>query len=224
MIDCYLEIGKKRTFAGALDWPGWLRSGRDEASALQALLDYAPRYARALAAAGIAFQAPEDVAALRVVERLPGNGATDFGAPAGVPAYDSQPLDAAGLKRLQALLQASWQAFDEAMRAAEGKSLRLGPRGGGRAQEAIAWHVLGAEESYLARLGKKALAHGEVDYPGSLARYRQAALETLAIAVNTPDAIPAPGPRGGLCWTPRYFVRRAAWHALDHAWEIEDRS
>jgi hypothetical protein len=25
-------------------------------------------------------------------------------------------------------------------------------------------------------------------------------------------------------WSPRYFVRRSAWHALDHAWEIEDRS
>ncbi|CAN5828742.1 hypothetical protein BH20CHL8_BH20CHL8_11020 [soil metagenome] len=25
-------------------------------------------------------------------------------------------------------------------------------------------------------------------------------------------------------WTPRYFVRRAAWHVLDHAWEIEDRA
>jgi hypothetical protein len=24
-------------------------------------------------------------------------------------------------------------------------------------------------------------------------------------------------------WSPRYFVRRAAWHALDHAWELEDR-
>ena len=24
-------------------------------------------------------------------------------------------------------------------------------------------------------------------------------------------------------WGPRYFVRRSAWHALDHAWEIEDR-
>jgi hypothetical protein len=24
-------------------------------------------------------------------------------------------------------------------------------------------------------------------------------------------------------WTPRYFVRRSAWHALDHAWELEDR-
>jgi hypothetical protein len=24
-------------------------------------------------------------------------------------------------------------------------------------------------------------------------------------------------------WSPRYFARRAAWHVLDHAWEIEDR-
>jgi hypothetical protein len=24
-------------------------------------------------------------------------------------------------------------------------------------------------------------------------------------------------------WTPRYFVRRMAWHELDHAWEIEAR-
>jgi len=25
-------------------------------------------------------------------------------------------------------------------------------------------------------------------------------------------------------WTPRYAARRIAWHALDHAWEMEDRS
>ena len=25
-------------------------------------------------------------------------------------------------------------------------------------------------------------------------------------------------------WTARYAARRIAWHALDHAWEIEDRS
>lgn len=36
--------------------------------------------------------------------------------------------------------------------------------------------------------------------------------------------IPSVGPRGGKRWTPRYFVRRAAWHVLDHAWEIEDRA
>jgi hypothetical protein len=27
-----------------------------------------------------------------------------------------------------------------------------------------------------------------------------------------------------LLWSPRYAVRRTAWHPLDHAWEIEDRS
>jgi hypothetical protein len=25
-------------------------------------------------------------------------------------------------------------------------------------------------------------------------------------------------------WPPRYAARRIAWHALDHAWEIEDKS
>ena len=25
-------------------------------------------------------------------------------------------------------------------------------------------------------------------------------------------------------WTARYAARRIAWHALDHAWEIEDRT
>ena len=25
-------------------------------------------------------------------------------------------------------------------------------------------------------------------------------------------------------WTTRYAARRIAWHALDHAWEMEDRS
>ncbi len=39
-IKIYLEIGQKRTFAGAIDWPGWCRSGKDEELALQALLDY----------------------------------------------------------------------------------------------------------------------------------------------------------------------------------------
>ncbi len=28
----------------------------------------------------------------------------------------------------------------------------------------------------------------------------------------------------GTTWPPRYFIRRAAWHVLDHAWELEDKS
>jgi len=29
-IDVILEMGKKRTFASAVDWPGWRRSGPGE--------------------------------------------------------------------------------------------------------------------------------------------------------------------------------------------------
>ncbi len=86
-IDVYLEIGKKRAFAGALDWPGWCRSGRDADAALQALADYGPRYARALDAAGIEFRAPADASAFAVVERLAGNATTDFGAPDIAPGF-----------------------------------------------------------------------------------------------------------------------------------------
>ena len=31
-------------------------------------------------------------------------------------------------------------------------------------------------------------------------------------------------PLAGRRWTARYAARRIAWHALDHAWEIEDRT
>ena len=47
-IEVFVESGKKRTFAGAVYWPGWCRAGRDEAGALRALVEYGPRYARVL--------------------------------------------------------------------------------------------------------------------------------------------------------------------------------
>jgi hypothetical protein len=31
-------------------------------------------------------------------------------------------------------------------------------------------------------------------------------------------------PLAGRTWTQRYAARRIAWHALDHAWEMEDRT
>ncbi len=72
-IEVYLEIGQTRTFAVALDWPGWCRSGRDEAAALQALYEYGPRYARALQTTRLRFRALSEASALVVVERLTGN-------------------------------------------------------------------------------------------------------------------------------------------------------
>jgi hypothetical protein len=221
MIDVYLEIGKKKTFASSVAWPGWSRSGRDESSALQALCDYSKRYAGVLSRAQIEFQPPVGVAAFNIVERLQGDTTTDFGTPGMAPACDSEAVDDAQLERFQALLKACWEEFDRARKAAAGKELRKGPRGGGRDLEKIVEHVVGADAAYLSRLGFKVTLTEAASLEDGLARLRQAILESLASAVH--GEVPELGPRGGKRWTARYFVRRSAWHVLDHAWEIEDR-
>ena len=105
--------------------------------------------------AKLGFHAPPDVNAFNVVERLPGNITTDFGAPGLPPAADARQLDAAGLKRQQAILKACWRTLDAAVEAAVGKALRSGPRGGGRDAADIVRHVLDAERVYLSSLGWK---------------------------------------------------------------------
>jgi len=214
----YLEVGAKRVFAGAVDWPAWARSGRDEAAALETLLAFAPRYARGLRGTRLGFVVPSDPSDLTVVERLSGTATTDFGAPDASPSADAEPVGATDLRRFAALHRACWRAFDRAAEAAEGVELTKGPRGGGRDLASIVDHVLGAEESYLSMIGGKAPKGGP---DGRAERIRRAVLEALEVAVR--DGVP-PGPRGGKRWMPRFFVRRSTWHTLDHAWEIEDRT
>jgi hypothetical protein len=220
-IEVYLEIGQKRTFAVALDWPGWCRSGRDESAALQTLFDYAPRYTRVLQGTQLGFHAPTAPSALVVVERQSGNATTDFGAPDLALSRDTQPVDPMELERWQVILQACWRAFDSAVQAATGKTLSKGPRGGGRDLAKIIEHVREVDAAYLSSLGGKLKLVGN-DQPGAaLVHIREAILTTLGAAAR--GELPARGPRGGIRWSPRYFVRRLAWHELDHAWEIEDR-
>jgi len=221
-IAVYLEIGKSKTFAGVIHWPGWSRSGRDEGSALQAVFEYGPRYARVLRAARLGFRAPADASAFAVIERLEGNATTDFGTPGVAPSNDSTPVGDVEVRRFQALLRACWRALDAAAKAAIGKELRRGPRGGGRDLEGIIQHVLGGDASYLAQLGWKFKQREDDDPDEELGRTRQAILKALVSAAR--GELPVRGPRGGIRWTPRYFVRRVAWHVLDHAWEIEDRA
>jgi hypothetical protein len=220
--EVYLEIGQTRTFAVALDWPGWCRSGRDEASALQALYDYGPRYARVLQTTQLPFRAPSEVSALAVVERLTGNATTNFGAPDLALARDTKPIDPTELQRWQAVLKACWHSFDTAVQAARGQALSKGPRGGGRDLTKIIQHVHDVDASYLSSLGGKLKPSDEDEPSQALAHVRQAILTTLIAAAR--GEVPARGPRGGARWTPRYFVRRLAWHELDHVWEIEDRA
>ena len=219
--DVYVETGANRVFANAIRWPGWSRAGRDELSALQALADYGARYGRAVRTARLGFRAPVDSHSFLIVERVSGNATTDFGAPAVPPSMDEAEMDVGELRRSEAILKACWRTFDEAVEAAAGRRLSKGPRGGGRELKAIVEHVLGAEAAYLGRLGWPFKLDSKAAPQAELGRIREDILRGLASAAQG-EIVPQ-GPRGGRRWTPRYFVRRSAWHVLDHAWEIEDR-
>ena len=221
-VAIYLEVGSKRTFACALDWPGWARSGRDEASAIAALFESAPRYARIVGRARLGFATPASTSAFRVVERVPGDATTDFGAPSAVPRADAKPASDAEVTRIVRLVEAAWRAFDDAVAGARGVTLSKGPRGGGRDLDDIARHVRDAEAGYLSALGWPFRLDARAGAAAEVKRMRAAVRDGLAASAR--GAIAAKGPRGGTRWGPRKFARRLAWHAIDHAWEIEDRS
>jgi len=192
-----VEVGGKRAFASAADFPGWCRTGKDEASALASLAAYAPRYAAVAKLARV--ELPRNVTDFDVVERAQGNATTDFGAPAVPAKGESKRLRPAQTERMVALMEACWKYLDN-VRAMAPKALRLGPRGGGRDRDKIYAHVLDAELAYAAKIGLKLKAP---DRMALLARFSD--------------------PNRSEKWPIAYAVRRTAWHALDHAWEIEDR-
>jgi hypothetical protein len=214
VTDVAIESGSKRVFAFALDWPGWCRSGKDEAVALSALGDYAPRYLPVAKKARLAFD-PKSATAFRVVEHLPGTATTDFGAPDSVATRDTTPLASAEAKRIAALLNGAWTIFDEVIAGAP-PELRKGPRGGGRDRDQIADHVLGAEGAYVRKLGLRLTPPTRDDRRG-IAEFRAVIADVLGKPSNG-KALVEKG------WPQRYAARRITWHALDHAWEIQDRS
>ena len=117
--------------------------------------------------------------------------------------------------QLAAIVDAAWTIFDRVVAGAPAE-LRKGPRGGGRDRDKIVEHVVGADGGYARVLGLKG---NEVDPRdrAAVADLRKRMLE----AIREPsDGSPIAGKK----WPPRYAARRVAWHALDHAWEIEDRS
>jgi len=209
-IAVYLERGPRRTFACAVDWPGWCRVARGDDEALQLLADYAPRYARVAARAGLKLGS---AAKFDVVETLAGTLTTDFGAPDALSSADRQPADARAAKRLLAMLEAAWDELD-AVAAASPAALRKGPRGGGRDRDAMVDHVVNAERSYARKIGVRLTASEWREGGVDLMR------ERIRAVVGAPSDGRASVERG---WPVRYVVRRTAWHAIDHAWEMEDR-
>ena len=195
--------------------------GRDEPSAIQHLLDAARRYSEITKSADLDFRVPETSALFTVKARLKGNVTTDFGAPDILLANDWDRVEEDEMGRFVKLLNACWLAFDKAVEKAEGKELKKGPRGGGRDLSKMMDHVVGAEEGYLKTLGWKFRLIETEARDERKNRVRSEILRGLQAAVE--GKLPRKGPRGGKRWPPRFFVRRVAWHAVDHAWELEDR-
>lgn len=194
-VDVTVEATDKKAFASALAWPGWCRSGRTQEAALEELLAYRDRYAAVAAEAGLAL--PEDVE-LHVVERRPGTSTTTFGAPDVRSEHEAGPATPDDL----ALLEASWRVLDRVVAGAP-EQLRKGPRGGGRDRDGIDRHVREAQHAYARKVGVRLTPAERAD----TARARRELLAALRAGQGD-----------------RYWVRRCAWHVLDHAWEVEDKS
>lgn len=216
----YLEVAPKRTFASAVDWPGWARAGKTAEEALDALATQGPRYVRALGDLAGDLELPSK-GGFEVVEEVEGGSSTEFGVLSLPPSGDDRPVDAAEHARLVAILRAAWAAFDAAVVAAAGHELTTGPRGGGRNLAKMTSHVIESDWSYLQQIGGKYDAPPRASETQNRDAIRELIVETLAARVRGEP--PPPSKRVNPLWTPRYLVRRSAWHALDHAWELEDR-
>ena len=210
----YIESGHKLTFACAYEWPGWCRSGTGEKAALDALAAYAPRYAPVARRAKVPFD-PRTATSFRVLERIKGSANTDFGVPHEIAKRDTVPLAAAEAKQLASLVTGAWSVFDEVAANAPAE-LRKGPRGGGRDRDKMIDHVLGAEGAYVRKLGLRLPAPNRGDR-AAITAFRKAIVDVLSKPSNGKPSVE----KG---WPQRYAARRIAWHALDHAWEMQDRS
>jgi len=144
-----------------------------------------------------------------------GSAGTEFGVPSQPTDHDARPLDGAGAARLASIVESAWTSFDRTARTAP-EELRKGPRGGGRNTSKIVAHVLDADQAYANQIGIRTPGLDPTD-DGAVRAMRGAMLDVLRSAR---DGSPLAGRR----WPARYAAHRIAWHALDHLWEIEDRS
>ena len=210
------EVGAKRAFVWAVDWPGWCRAGKDAGLAREALVAYAPRYDVVVQDRGPGHAGRRRRCA-RHRRRRPMAAVAPISASrrrSPTPIADGSP--GAEAARLGDLVEAAWTVFEQVAAGAP-PTLRKGPRGGGRDRDKMIDHVI--ERGSRLRAGDRDQA------ARSPHRGDRAAVDAERAAVL--DVLRTPSDGGPLAdrkWTQRYAARRIAWHALDHAWEMEDRA
>lgn len=223
-LDIALETTPKKAFATAIDWPGVSRSGKTAELALESLVAHLPRYADVLELLGPphadaiapllrSFRLGE--VTLAIVENGSGGSGTEFGVPSLVTDADRRAVPGDDAARMAAIVAASWETLDTVAATAP-VELRKGPRGGGRDRDGIVAHVTESDHAYAREIGVRLKAPAPDDRP-AVSAMREA---VLAVLREPSDGSLLADRR----WTTRYAAHRIAWHALDHAWEIEDRT
>lgn len=205
----------KRVAAFAIDWPGWARGAKTPDGAVELLAAYRDRYRPVASLAGL--ESEFDAAGeLAVVEDHVGVGSTDFWGISFAPSsFEQGPMPGDEIERKLGLLQAAWRFFDDVAARVSPEMLK-GPRGGGRNRDEIVRHVLGNEQvDLIRRVG--VVTPDERRTPDSLRAHRGDYLAALR-DYNAQGKMAR-----GRNWTIALLVRHTAYHALDHAWEMEDR-
>jgi hypothetical protein len=209
------EVVARKAFVWATDWPGWCRSGKDVDLARAALIDAGARYANVARRAGLEFPDVAEDSAFEVDVEVEGNGGTEFGVPSIITDDDRHRVTSAQATRIASLVEAAWAELD-AIAKRTPETLRKGPRGGGRDRDKMLDHVFMADHAYAHEIGLK-LPAGSLEDRKAVRDERAAVLEVLGRASDG-------APLANRKWTLRYAARRIAWHALDHAWEMLDRT
>jgi hypothetical protein len=206
----------KKVAAFAIDWPGWSRGARTGPEAVEVLAAYRDRYrpVAALAGLGDEFDAAGD---LELVEDHVGVGSTDFWGISFAPSsFEQEPMGADELDRKIGLLEASWRYFDD-VAARVSAEMQKGPRGGGRNRDEFVRHALGWERADLAKRVGVVVDPIVPPTPDGFSSHR----DDFVAALRTYNAEGRMA--RGRNWTIGLLIRHTAYHALDHAWEMEDK-
>ena len=207
---------EKKVAAFAIDWPGWSRGAKTPDAAVEMLEAYRERYRPIARLAGLESEF-DRAGPLEIVEDHVGVGSTDFWGISFAPSsFEQAPMPDDELERKLALLEASWRFFDD-VAARVSPELREGParrRSQSRRDR---------PPRPRQRVGDLARKVGVIAPPGELPT-PEASVRTARSIVAAMRDYNAEGKMArGRNWTIALLVRHTAFHALDHAWEMEDK-
>ena len=215
--DAGAEVGRwpsasrppKKAFATAVDWPGWSRSGKTEELRSR---HWWPTRSDTRRSRELARRTSRRSGVDRRRRADRGRRRDRFGVP-DVTDQDRRPRDREDGERL-----ARWSKRP----GRPSTDRRRGARGA--AQGTARRRPRPRRSSTTSSARRQAYAH-EMGIKRKEFTSDRAARRRLRAAMLEDLRAPSDGsPIADRKWTTRYAAHRIAWHALDHAWEIEDRS